>query len=1031
MKKERLSILGLLLITVWSAMQYIFLQNIPDTVSTFCAMCITNLVGLVILGMTQFKKISKIHKKTLLKGSLLAIELCGFNFFLMLGSRNMDPVVISSVASMYFVFVTPLLLLFRKKVSFRSVVATVVAIIALLLMFGADTDVLFASKDVIYLLISDLFFASYVVSVSMLGEHEDSVLLTTSQMIFAVLFSFIGWMIEVMIGQGQMSLPSGRNFWISVLFIGIFIRALYTLIQISCQKHVAPIYASLIFSSEIIITLITNPLLCTLFHMEYEPVTGYQIIGCVLFVIAVLIVDDAFMNKFGYNDMDQVSYVNEKGEVVNRSSVSRKLVNMTLLIGMAALSVSTVVCLTAIQSIRKTTVEDSVNLGQDAAKTSETALIEELEAELNQAAQDKAKLAEAKLSAYISSVRYAASYAESLLSGPEDYGNRECMYPLLENRGVWTMQRCLANESVIYDSVQAECALFGNMEDVFTPIVENNVNISTIYIGMENGLLISYDPNSDNGASGGEIYYEFRESEWYLLGKKSDGYAFTETYQDNYGRGLTITCVAPIYDAGGQFYGCVAMDILMNDLNNSMVNDGIVEPSRATLMDEEGVIIASGNLDPNTDRQISVYDEDFDSPLKEAAAKILHDKEGITSIGSGNDAVYVAYSTIRDTDWTLCIASPVSMIIEPAVTIRNSIDANTERVAASVTNGVRIVVENCLVLFAVIILVVTIFCGKLAKRISDPLQKLEQDVQEISQGHFDQRTDVDTDDEIGNLARSFNYMTESLQHYIADLKDITAKEERIASELSVATEIQASMLPNVFPAFPDRKEFDIFASMTPAKEVGGDFYDFFLIDDNHLALVMADVSGKGVPAALFMVIAKTLIKNRALMGGGPAEILGYVNEQLCEGNDAGLFVTVWLGIIDISTGKGIAANAGHEHPVIKRKDGDYELVIYKHSPAVATMEGIRFREHEFELHQGDTLFVYTDGVPEATNSENELFGTDRMLEVLNKNREAQPDRLLGEVRKAIDVFVGDAPQFDDITMLGLVYFGKEELQRRK
>ena len=234
------------------------------------------------------------------------------------------------------------------------------------------------------------------------------------------------------------------------------------------------------------------------------------------------------------------------------------------------------------------------------------------------------------------------------------------------------------------------------------------------------------------------------------------------------------------------------------------------------------------------------------------------------------------------------------------------------------------------------------------------------------------------------------------------------------------------MLPNVFPAFPDHKEFDIYATMTPAKEVGGDFYDFFLIDENHLALVMADVSGKGVPAALFMVIAKTLIKNRAQTGGSPAEILGYVNDQLCEGNDAELFVTVWLGILDLTTGKGVAANAGHEHPVIKRKDGDYELIVYKHSPAVAVMEGMHFREHEFELHPGDILYVYTDGVPEATNADNELFGTDRMLDALNRNKNVQLEELLGEVKKSIDAFVGAAPQFDDITMLGFTFWGKAE-----
>ena len=179
-----------------------------------------------------------------------------------------------------------------------------------------------------------------------------------------------------------------------------------------------------------------------------------------------------------------------------------------------------------------------------------------------------------------------------------------------------------------------------------------------------------------------------------------------------------------------------------------------------------------------------------------------------------------------------------------------------------------------------------------------------------------------------------------------------------------------------------------------------------------------------VPAALFMVIAKTLIKNRAMMGDSPAEILKNVNEQLCEGNDAQLFVTVWLGILEISTGKGVAANAGHEHPVIRRSGGEYELIVYRHSPAVATMEGMRFREHPFELHPGDTLFVYTDGVPEATNAQQELFGNERMVRVLNQHLSADPREMLAIMRREIDRFVGSAPQFDDITMLSFHYLGK-------
>ena len=273
------------------------------------------------------------------------------------------------------------------------------------------------------------------------------------------------------------------------------------------------------------------------------------------------------------------------------------------------------------------------------------------------------------------------------------------------------------------------------------------------------------------------------------------------------------------------------------------------------------------------------------------------------------------------------------------------------------------------------------------------------------------------------------FMVEYLQifssiRWTAQARKSEAEKERIGADLKVATQIQADMLPRIFPPFPERKEFDLYATMDPAKEVGGDFYDFFLVDEDHLGLVMADVSGKGVPAALFMVIAKTLIKNRALMGGSPAEVLAYANNQLCEGNEAELFVTVWMAIIEISTGKGMAANAGHEHPAIRRAGGEWELVVYRHSPAVATMEGMRFREHEFTLEPGDSLYVYTDGVPEATNADNELYGTDRMLAALNRDPGAEPEKLLGEIKTDVDAFVGEAPQFDDITMLGITWYGR-------
>ncbi len=339
------------------------------------------------------------------------------------------------------------------------------------------------------------------------------------------------------------------------------------------------------------------------------------------------------------------------------------------------------------------------------------------------------------------------------------------------------------------------------------------------------------------------------------------------------------------------------------------------------------------------------------------------------------------------------------------------------------------IVNMILISLCVLVLFIFAYWFFMRKNFINPLMRIRGNVTEFAENNTSTTISLDTiktKDEMQDLAESIGRMESDIVRYIDNIKNITAEKERIGAELNIATQIQADMLPRIFPAFPERKEFDIYATMTPAKEVGGDFYDFFLIDRDHLGLVMADVSGKGVPAALFMVIAKTLIKNRAQMGGTPGEILAYVNEQLCEGNDAELFVTVWFAILEISTGRGIAANAGHEHPAIRRANGEYELVVYRHSPAVATMEGMRFRDHTFELHPGDSLFVYTDGVPEATNAEEELFGTDRMLAALNRQADAAPMTLLSNVRTDIDAFVGDAKQFDDITMLGLTYSGPEK-----
>lgn len=334
--------------------------------------------------------------------------------------------------------------------------------------------------------------------------------------------------------------------------------------------------------------------------------------------------------------------------------------------------------------------------------------------------------------------------------------------------------------------------------------------------------------------------------------------------------------------------------------------------------------------------------------------------------------------------------------------------------------------RNILILLVVFIVAAGMISAySITGHIIDPLNTITRRVASLGvrNRQFQMENVYRTGDEIEVLAESFAKQSARTMLYIDQIKRVTAEKERIGAELDMASQIQASQLPRLFPAFPNRKEFSLYASMTPAKEVGGDFYDFFMIDQDHIGLVMADVSGKGVPAALLMMVARVLIKSGLQNGKSPAEALESVNNQLCESNDAGFFVTMWVAVLEISTGKGVAANAGHEHPVLRRAGGSYELVIYRHSMPVATMEGIPFRQHEFRLNPGDSVFVYTDGVAEATNGANELYGTDRMLNALNSEPDAQPGQILANVMNDIHAFVDGAEQFDDITMLCFRYMG--------
>lgn len=339
-----------------------------------------------------------------------------------------------------------------------------------------------------------------------------------------------------------------------------------------------------------------------------------------------------------------------------------------------------------------------------------------------------------------------------------------------------------------------------------------------------------------------------------------------------------------------------------------------------------------------------------------------------------------------------------------AMVVGRSVEELKQQAAGARARAISYIVTALIIVLSGLLMIIT--------RFTNELSKTKEYLQEIGTGHFpDEPLKVNGRDEIREMGDIINDMTVSLK-----------EQQRIGSELSVARNLQANILPTQFPAFPDRTEFDVFATMTPAKEVGGDFYDYFLLDEKHVVVIVADVSGKGVAAAFFMAIAKTIIRSYASMGLKPEDIFSRANRALCQGNSACLFVTAWLGMLNLESGVLTYVNAGHNPPLLKHAGGEFEYLVSKPNFVLAGFETVKYTQHDVRIEPGAKLYLYTDGVTEATNPDKKLYGEDRLKDYLDAHKDEDDlVKVLSGVKGDIDDFVGGAEQFDDITMLMLHY----------
>jgi sigma-B regulation protein RsbU (phosphoserine phosphatase) len=631
----------------------------------------------------------------------------------------------------------------------------------------------------------------------------------------------------------------------------------------------------------------------------------------------------------------------------------------------------------------------------------ERSLTNESKDDLRHLAKDQAAISNAMFDRIAAETNIMSRFASVLWSNSPSFGYRRSYSSKEKPNSIYSTSAYTLAPGVSINTVRKELELSSNMDDIFITVGTSDGNLESIYIGTESGIFREYPWKQWNSEV--DDRYNPKTRDWYQKAVKEGKTVWTK-YVDWPKSGdateteYIFTCSSPVYTSKGNLVGVVGADIALKTISEKIIKTPEEVEGYAFLVNEDGEVI---------DQEAEV--KSFVDLQKES--KIIRNMtNGRTGLEfDGTYRNYIAYVPIPSRKWSMGIVMPVEEILKPAADAKSTIDR----------------VRNVLIgILLVMIFAVSGVAYRLSRRITEPILDLDEGARIVGSGNLDYQLEVRTGDEIEDLANAFSKMTSDLKAYMKDLEKTTAARERIQSELRIASEIQASMLPRTFPPFPDRKEFDIFATMEPAKEVGGDFYDFFFIDEDKLCFLIGDVSGKGVPAALFMAISRILLKTEALRGIPPDKILYNVNNTLCPDNDASMFVTLFCVILDTETGEIQFANAGHNPPLLCSNGGGTDFMQLLKSFVVGPMPDIEYRSQQMILEQDDVIFLYTDGVTEAMNPRKELFSEDRLKQCLSRLKDKSVQDIIDGVRTEIRDFAQGASQSDDITMLALRFNGQ-------
>ena len=741
----------------------------------------------------------------------------------------------------------------------------------------------------------------------------------------------------------------------------------------------------------------------------------------------------------------------------SKPGIQRKLL-VLILVSMSVLSVTALFSLVYQNFILEQTVRETDGQREEVVSRMTGSVVEEMLSEhmVNSAAV-RALQTENQLESLAEGVETLSHYAHQVFTHPDRIPSGTADPPSAD-----TPERSLSTQLLLPEGVAAEdltdaIGRAAAMTSLMNSLLTGNPYLDSAFIALPDGttVITDYTASKKVNSDGTPIPFDARTRPWYHQAVEAGELIFTGRDGDFFTNDAEIVCAAPVY-VEGELAAVVGMDYHLLFIYEDLARDYEDLMEKFMILDPDGQIIlttwqtgplslsgakalAAGEGDGSLNWHSS-QDAGLDAAPGEdgesAAARlsVLTDADLIPALmedanGDGNtiftlnvDGVdyYLATAKIDLTDWNSVSAFRRDETIQPMMNLLSfseDISRSSLREYIRRTRNLILVIIS-LLLFVTLMAILNIL--RVSGRITRPLVTMADRISRQQSGTetFQMLPLYETGDEIERLADSFADLSRRSAEYVEREKRTAAEQERMKSELETAARIQSSMLPQVFPT---HAVYDLYASMAPARAVGGDFYGFIQVDPGHLCLLIADVSDKGIPAALFMMRAKTVLEELARQGLSPSEIVSQANQALCADNPVHMFVTLWLGILELSTGVLTAVNAGHEYPALRHAGGVFELYRDPHGLVCGALERSRYREYTLTLAPGDQLFLYTDGVPDALSEADERFGTDRMLAALNQAPEADPQQLLARVRDTIDAFVGSAMQADDLTMLSLTW----------